>query len=116
MSSQRIVPVEGQWERNKPEDALTSLQWATLIIGVVAVVIGVIGKIWWLATVGGSVIGFGVQVWVLLTFFRAWQHESRHQNAAIVEPHQPPVAPPTHGGTSSTRPPSTPLSPSPSAW
>ena len=85
----RIVPVDGLWEANAAEDRLTTVQWITLVLGVVLTMFGITLNEGWPLTLGVALITVGLQIWVLLTVFRAWRHESRHQTAAVVEPRQP---------------------------
>lgn len=89
MKKTHIVPVEGQWEPNPAEARLTTVQWITLFVGVVLTVVGIVRSAGWPLTVGVALVTVGIQVWVLLTVFRAWRHESRHQTAAVVEPRLP---------------------------
>lgn len=84
-TANRRVPIEGHWEKNKAEETAAQVCWTALILGVVVTAFAVFDGVVWAAVIGPTLLGVGIQVWVFLTLWRAWRHESRHQTAELLK-------------------------------
>jgi hypothetical protein len=85
MSGADPVPIEGLWKfTSRRGERLEIASAIAAIVGVLLMVIGGKPDQAWALVLGIALLGLAAQVFRLLTLFKAWRDESRHQVVALM--------------------------------